>query len=83
MWFKGRDSSMLLDIGTCRGTLQGSGGSSRGGCRSVGLSVSSVLLGWLGDKDWADSETGVATGRASSDTLGSSKQKQFKSQIAF
>lgn len=42
---------MLLDMGTCTGTLQGSGGSSRGGCRSAGLSGSSVLLGRFGDKD--------------------------------
>lgn len=51
MWVIGRDSSMLLDMGTCTGTLQGSGGSSRGGCRSAGLSGSSVLLGRFGDKD--------------------------------
>lgn len=66
---------MLLDMGTCRGTLQGSGGSSRGGCRSAGLSDSSVLLGWLGDRDlvgaWG-SEIGGATGGASSDTLANS-----------
>ena len=45
MWVMGRESSMLLDLGMCRGTLQGSGGSSSGSCRSAGLSVSSVLLG--------------------------------------
>lgn len=51
MWVMGRDSSMLLVMGTCRGTLQDSGGSSRGGCRSAGLSGSSGLLGWLGGND--------------------------------
>lgn len=65
----GRD--MLFDMGTCRGTLQGSGGSSRGGCRSAGLSDSSALLCWLGDRDWG-SETGGATSGASSDTLANS-----------
>lgn len=76
------DSSMLLDIGMCRGTLQGSGGSSRGGCRSAGLSDSSVLLGWLWDRDWAGAwgsetggATGEATGGASSDVLANSLKK--------
>lgn len=85
MWVMGRESSMLLDIGTCRETLQGSGVCSRGGCRSAFLSVSSVLQGWLGDKDWAGtcgSETGVAaggaTGGASSDTLANSLKKNKK-----
>lgn len=45
--------------------LQGSGGSSRGGCCSAGLSESSVLLGWLWVKDGVGaggSETGGGTG---------------------
>lgn len=85
MWFMGRDSSMLLDMGTCRLTLQGSGGSSRGGCCSAGLSDSSVLLGWLWDRDWAGAwgsetrrATGEVTGGASSDTLVNSKKKRKK-----
>lgn len=49
MWFMG--SRMLLDMGTCRGALQFSGGSSSGGCRSIGLSDSSVLFGWIRDRD--------------------------------
>lgn len=53
MWFMGRDSSMLFDMGMRRGTLQSSDGSSRGGWRSAGLSASSVLLGWLRDRGWA------------------------------
>ena len=54
MWVMGRDSSMLLDIGMCMGTLQSSGGSSRGGCRSTSLSASSVMLGCFGGKDWPE-----------------------------
>lgn len=67
---------MLLDMETCGGTLQGSGGSSNCGCCSLGFSVCSVLLGWVGDKDWAEewlSDTGGATGGVSSDTLASSE----------
>lgn len=76
MWAMGTDSRMLLDMGTCTGTLQGSGGSSKDSCCSAGLSQSSVLLGWFWDKDWigvwdSDSKgaTGEVTGGASSDTL--------------
>lgn len=56
---------MLADIGTRLEALHDSGGSSRGGCRSAGLSDTSVLCGWLGDKlcggGW-DSKTAEATG---------------------
>lgn len=55
---------MLLEIGTRSGALQGSGGTSWGGCRSAVRSGSSVLLGWFGDKFWSwgwDSETVEAT----------------------
>lgn len=52
MWVMGTDSRMTLDIGTCRGALEGSGGtSSGGGCCSAGLSDSSVLIFWLWDRD--------------------------------
>lgn len=88
MWFMGRDSSMLLDMGTCRLTLQGSGGSSRGGCCSAGLSDSSVLLGWLWDRDWVGAwgseigrATGEVTGGASSDTLVNSKKRKKKLKV--
>lgn len=64
MWDMGTDSRMTLDIGTCRGALEGSGGTSKGGdCCSAGLSASSVLIFWLWDRAglW-DSETGGMTG---------------------
>jgi len=90
MWVMGRDSSMLVDMGTCRGALQGSEGSSRGGFRSAGLSLSSVLLGRFGDKHCAggrDSETAGATGAptggasseapANSETNGKDMKKKF------
>lgn len=49
MWAMGTDSRMALDKGTCRGALEGSGETSRGGggagcCCSAGLSDSSVLI---------------------------------------
>lgn len=79
MWVRGRDSKMLADIGTRMGALHVSGGSSRGGCRSTGLSGSSVLWEWLGAKHcgrgW-DSKTAEETGGtagASSDALENSE----------
>lgn len=80
----GRDSRMLLDMGTWGLTLQGSGGSSRHGCCTAGLSHSSVLQGWLWDRDWAagawgsgtGGATGDVTGAASSDILANSIEKK-------
>lgn len=70
---------MLLDMRT----LQGSGGSSRGVCRSTSLSDSSVLLGWLGDSDLGEAcaseivgAAGGAAGDVSADTLGKPKKKE-------
>lgn len=85
MWFMDRDSSMLLDMEACRGALQGSGGSSRGGCRLAGLSDSSVLLGWHRDRDgtgtWGSETRGArggATGKASASALDYAKRYNIK-----
>lgn len=80
MWVMGRDSNMLVDIGLCKGALEGSGGSSMGTCRSVALSVSSVLLSCLGDKHCAgglgSNTTGATggTGGTSSEALANSER---------
>lgn len=83
MWFMGRDSSMQLDLGTCSGTLEASGGGSTRGCCSTGLRDSSILLGWLWDRDraavWGSESVGAmgwATGGASSGNLGMSKRRK-------
>lgn len=88
MWFMGRDSSMLLDMGTCRGILEDSGGGSTGGWCSTGLGDSSLLLGWLWDRDWAGAwgseaggATGGATGGDSSGNLAMSKTRKLRLKI--